>query len=120
MTPKEHFDHFKGHWFDASFLDDGLDGAAVWDNPRGVRSRDIDWLAFLSEIPLPEALCEGIALEMERIDPPLMLALSVWLAIREAVSSVAGHRFSPLLDAPATPERILAAVQEMRARSAGS
>ena len=75
MTPKEYFDRFKGHWFDASFLEEGLDGAPVWDNPRGVRSRDIDWLAFLSEIPLPEALCEGIALEMERIDPPLMLAL---------------------------------------------
>jgi hypothetical protein len=75
MTPKEYFDRFKGHWFDASFLDEGLEGAPIWDNPRGVRSRDIDWLAFLSEIPLPEALCEGIALEMERIDPPLMIAL---------------------------------------------
>jgi hypothetical protein len=75
MIPKEYFDRFKGHWFDTSFLDEGLDGAPVWDNPHRVRSRDIDWLAFLSEIPMPEALCEGIALEMERIDPPLMLVL---------------------------------------------
>jgi hypothetical protein len=75
MTPKEHFDRFKGHWFDASFLDEGLDGNPVWDNPRDVLSRDIDWLAFLSNIPLPQELCEGIALEMERLDPPLMLVL---------------------------------------------
>ncbi len=86
MTTKEYFDRFKGHWFDASFLDEGLDGAPVWDNPRGVRSRDIDWLAFLSEIPLPEALCDGIALEMERIDPPLMVVLPHLLkAIVESV-----------------------------------
>lgn len=53
-------------------------------------------------------------------EPPLMLALSVWLAIRDAVSSLAGHRFAPVLDAPATPERILAAVQEMGARAVRS
>ena len=93
MTPKEYFDRFKGHWFDASFLDEGLDGAPVWDNPRGVRSRDIDWPAFLSEIPLPEALCEGIALEMERIDPPLMLALPHLL--RSVVESVRRSREAP-------------------------
>ena len=52
-------------------------------------------------------------------EPPLMLALSVWLAIRDAVSALADHRFAPHLDAPATPERILAAIQEMRARAAG-
>ena len=93
MTPNEYFDRFKGHWFDASFLDEGLDGAPVWDIPRGVRSRDIDWLAFLSEIPLPEALCEGIALEMERIDPPLMLALPHLL--RSVVESVRRSQEAP-------------------------
>src|SRR6185312_7486478 len=48
-------------------------------------------------------------------EPPLMLALSVWLAIRDAVSSLSGHRLAPELDAPATPERVLAAVDAMRA-----
>ena len=49
-------------------------------------------------------------------EPPLMLAISVWLAIRDAVSRTAGHRLLPKLDAPATPEAILAAVEDIRAR----
>ena len=48
-------------------------------------------------------------------EPPLMLALSVWLAIRDAVSGLAGHRRFVRLDPPATPERVLAAVEEVRA-----
>jgi xanthine dehydrogenase large subunit len=51
-------------------------------------------------------------------EPPLMLAISVWLAIRDAIASVADHRFAPALDAPATPERVLAAIDELRARAA--
>jgi xanthine dehydrogenase large subunit len=46
-------------------------------------------------------------------EPPLMLALSVWLAIRDAVSRVADHRLLPHLDAPATPEAILMAVDDI-------
>jgi xanthine dehydrogenase large subunit len=51
-------------------------------------------------------------------EPPLMLAISVWLAIRDAVACLAEHRLTPSLDAPATPERVLAAVDDMRARAA--
>jgi xanthine dehydrogenase large subunit len=47
-------------------------------------------------------------------EPPLMLAISVYLAIRDAVASIAGHRVAPKLDAPATPERVLAAVDDIR------
>jgi xanthine dehydrogenase large subunit len=47
-------------------------------------------------------------------EPPLMLAISVWLAIRDAIASLADHRRVPHLDAPATPERILAAIDEIR------
>jgi xanthine dehydrogenase large subunit len=49
-------------------------------------------------------------------EPPLMLAISVWLAIRDAIASLADHRLSPQLDAPATPERVLAAIDDLRAR----
>ena len=45
-------------------------------------------------------------------EPPLMLAISVWAALRDACSSVAGYRFSPRLDTPATPERVFWAVRE--------
>jgi len=53
-------------------------------------------------------------------EPPLMLAISVFEAIKDAVASVGDGRTSPILDAPATPEAILRAVDELRARSGGS
>jgi len=50
-------------------------------------------------------------------EPPLMLAISVWLAIRDAIASLADHRLAPHLDAPATPERVLDAIEELRVRA---
>jgi xanthine dehydrogenase large subunit len=50
-------------------------------------------------------------------EPPLMLAISVFLAIRDAIASLAEYRHAPCLDAPATPERILAAIDEIRDRA---
>jgi xanthine dehydrogenase large subunit len=46
-------------------------------------------------------------------EPPLMLAIAVFLAIRDAIASMAGRRVAPRLDAPATPERVLAAIDEL-------
>ena len=43
-------------------------------------------------------------------EPPFMLGISVWCAIRDAISSVSGYRLSPELNAPATPEAILNAI----------
>jgi xanthine dehydrogenase large subunit len=40
-------------------------------------------------------------------EPPLMLALSVWFAIADAISSYSDSREMPKLVAPATPEAIL-------------
>ncbi|MBO6562297.1 MAG: xanthine dehydrogenase molybdopterin binding subunit [Nisaea sp.] len=47
-------------------------------------------------------------------EPPLMLAISVLEALSMAVASVAGYRECPRLDTPATPERILLAVERLR------
>ncbi len=47
-------------------------------------------------------------------EPPLMLGMSVFHAISDAIASLDDHRSSPALDAPATPERILMACQERR------
>jgi len=49
-------------------------------------------------------------------EPPLMLALSAFHALRDAIASVSDHRDRVPLDAPATPERVLGAVNAMRAR----
>jgi xanthine dehydrogenase large subunit len=51
-------------------------------------------------------------------EPPLMLALAGFHALRDAVASVAEHRRVPRLSAPATPERVLAAVEAIRGERA--
>jgi xanthine dehydrogenase large subunit len=43
-------------------------------------------------------------------EPPLMLAISVFSALGEAVAAAAGPKALSRLDAPATPERILKAL----------
>jgi len=48
-------------------------------------------------------------------EPPFMLAISVWSALRDAIASLADYRVSPPLDTPATPERVLNAVMATRA-----
>jgi xanthine dehydrogenase large subunit len=48
-------------------------------------------------------------------EPPLLLPFSVFLAIRDAVASVADYKVNPPLRAPATSEAILDAVDAVRA-----
>jgi xanthine dehydrogenase large subunit len=48
-------------------------------------------------------------------EPPLLLPFSVFFAIRDAISSLKGHRVNPPLNAPATCEAILNAVAAVRA-----
>ena len=50
-------------------------------------------------------------------EPPLMLGISTLMALADAVASVGGHRFDPALDAPATPERVLAAVGAVKSKA---
>lgn len=47
-------------------------------------------------------------------EPPLMLGISVWSALRDAAASIANYRVSPSMDTPATPERVLAACEQMQ------
>ena len=53
-------------------------------------------------------------------EPPFMLALSVWHAIKDAVAAAADYRVTPMLNAPATAEEILRSVDDacQRARAA--
>jgi xanthine dehydrogenase large subunit len=50
-------------------------------------------------------------------EPPLMLAISVFSALTQAVAAAAPGKGLPKLDAPATPERILASIEELRGRN---
>ncbi|WP_225774914.1 xanthine dehydrogenase molybdopterin binding subunit [Pseudomonas sp. Marseille-Q5115] len=47
-------------------------------------------------------------------EPPFMLGISAWCAIKDAVASLANYQVQPALDAPATPERVLLACQALR------
>jgi len=51
-------------------------------------------------------------------EPPFMLALSGFQALRDAIASVGSPGLAPRLDAPATDERILASITELRQRAA--
>ncbi|OLQ73292.1 xanthine dehydrogenase molybdopterin binding subunit [Photobacterium proteolyticum] len=47
-------------------------------------------------------------------EPPFMLGMSVWSALKDAIASVAVDGAIPKLDTPATPERVLWAVQAVQ------
>lgn len=46
-------------------------------------------------------------------EPPFMLGISVWVALQDAIASVADYRQHPHLDAPATPEKVFWAVNRL-------
>jgi xanthine dehydrogenase large subunit len=47
-------------------------------------------------------------------EPPLMLATAVWTALKDAIASTGDGKTAVRLDAPATPERILAALAKLK------
>jgi len=51
-------------------------------------------------------------------EPPFMLGISVLEALSMAVASVAEYRECPRLDTPVTPERVLMAVERLKAKGA--
>ena len=75
------------------------------DRPREFNTRLAEW-SVNPERTIKRSKAVG--------EPPLMLAVSVLEALSMAVASVADYRECPRLDTPATPERVLMAVQRMR------
>jgi len=79
---------------------------SIQDIPKDFRCQ------ILEGYPNPKAIRKSKAVG----EPPFMLALSAWLAIKDAVSAVADHRLEPHFSLPATNEVILLAVEELRQR----
>ena len=52
-------------------------------------------------------------------EPPLMNAMSVFFAIKNAISSIRNYNITPDLDAPATPEKILMSINRLRKNNYG-
>lgn len=75
------------------------------DRPRVFNVRLADWSAN-RENTIRRSKAVG--------EPPLMLAASALEALGMAVASVADYRACPRLDAPATPERVLMAVERLK------
>ena len=46
-------------------------------------------------------------------EPPLMNAMSVFFAIKDAIASVSDYNITPIIDAPATPEKILMSIKDL-------
>ncbi len=49
-------------------------------------------------------------------EPPLMNAMSVFFAIKNAIASIGSYKINPKLDAPATPEKILMSIKNLKSR----
>ena len=47
-------------------------------------------------------------------EPPLMLAMSVFFAIKDAIASISNYQKIPDLDAPATAEKILLSIKKLK------
>lgn len=67
-------------------------------------------VALLQGYPNPNTIRQSKAVG----EPPFMLALSVWLAIKDAISAVGNHRFEPAFSLPATPEVVLLSIEKIR------
>lgn len=76
----------------------------VQDIPRDFRTE------LLTGVPNPKAIHGSKAVA----EPPFMLALSCWLAIKDAVSAVAIHEVEPDFSLPATHEVILLSIEKLK------
>jgi len=47
-------------------------------------------------------------------EPPLMNAMSVFFAIKNAIASIGDYKVAPIINAPATPEKILMSIKNIK------
>ncbi len=65
---------------------------------------------LMEKVPNPNTIRKSKAVG----EPPFMLAFSAWLAVKDAISAVAGHKIEPEYALPATNEVILQSVEKLR------
>ena len=69
-------------------------------------------VALFNHNKLPDSIHQSKAVG----EPPLLLAFSVFFAIRDAIASIGQHQYHPPLQAPATAEAILNAIEFVKAQ----
>jgi len=77
---------------------------SVQDIPADFRTH------LLQGYPNPYAIRKSKAVA----EPPLMLAFSTWLAIKDAISSIGNHAIEPMFKLPATHELILLSIEDIK------
>jgi xanthine dehydrogenase molybdopterin binding subunit len=65
---------------------------------------------ILKDVPNPTTIRQSKAVG----EPPFMHAISVWLAIKDAISAVSHHKIEPELKVPATNENILLCIENIK------
>ncbi len=104
-------------WMTTEELVWGDDGRLQTNNPAGYKIPAIgDTPPIFNVELLPDSPNEEATIYHSKAvgEPPLMLGISVWSALRDAVASLTNYQHSPSLYTPATPERLLAACDEAR------
>ena len=93
-------------------------GASTYKLPSWSEVPDVFEVAFLERATQASVVFGGKAVG----EPPLMLAISVREAIRDAVAAFGhgdvGHGGAVTFDSPATPERVFFAVRRVRSERA--
>ncbi len=69
-------------------------------------------VSLLKGYPTPNTIKQSKAIG----EPPFMHGLSVWMAIKDAVSAVGDHKWEPELSIPATSEAVLWAIDKSKNR----
>jgi len=82
---------------------------SVKDMPADFRTQ------LLEDAPNPNTIKQSKAVG----EPPLMLAFSVWLAIKDALSAIANHTFEPDFELPASNEVILKSARKLYEKKKG-
>ena len=77
---------------------------SVQDIPADFRT------VLLQSVPNPNAIRKSKAVA----EPPIMHAFATWLAIKDAISSVANHQYEPQFKLPATNEVILLSIEDLK------
>ncbi len=100
----------------------------VWDERGVLRTQGASTYKIPTAADLPEHLVVDFWPEANRVDnvggskavgePPFMLAISVYEALRDAVGATCPGTQAVRLDTPATPERVWRAVQALRGGTA--
>ena len=77
---------------------------SIQDIPEDFRCK------LLEDVPNPSTIRKSKAVG----EPPFMLALSAWLAIKDAISAVADHQTEPEFSLPATNEVIILSIEKLK------